>query len=288
MSPLRKKIESASEIFKSPLDGTSLQLYTDRVNDPIAHVVFVHGFADHARRYEHLTAALCKAAFNVYRLDLRGHGASSGPRGFINDFDEYLSDVHESMLRWKASCGDDKPWILIGHSMGGLVVGRYLEVYPRDFFAAVMMSPFLGMRIKVPAWKQVMAKVAARLLPSLSLPNEIDPNILTHDRTAAEAYREDPLVFTNANAKWFVSILEAQRQGFEDVEKVSVPLLVMQAADDMLVEPEETKRFYGLVGKPEKELRMYDDCYHELMQELGKDRIIKEMIAWMYALLPDA
>ena len=288
MSPLRKKIESASETLKSPLDGTSLQLFTDRVNDPIGHVVFVHGFADHGRRYDHLAEALCKAAFNVYRLDLRGHGRSAGARGFINSVDEYLSDVNAAMNHWKSSCKDDKPWILMGHSMGGLVVGRYLEAYPEDQFASVMMSPFLGMAIAVPAWKEVLAKVSAKLLPSLSMPNDIDPNILTHDRTAAEAYREDPLVFNTANSKWFVSIVEAQKKVFEDVDRVAVPLLVMQAADDMLVAAEESKRFYGLVKKPEKELRIYDDCYHELMQEVGKDRIIKELITWVYSILPEA
>ncbi len=279
MAP-KRKVERLAETWKS-FDGTNIRLYSATVRNPLANVVLVHGFADHSGRYEHVVDAFCQAGFNMFRIDLRGHGKSDGARGFINSFDEYLKDINGAKGHWQEHTSNDKPWAIIGHSMGGLVVARYVETYPEDFVAAVLSSPFMGLRLPVPAWKNVMAKLAARFLPTLSLPAGIDPQMLTHDKDVLEAYTEDPLVFTSANARWFVEILSAQQSAFEQADRIKIPMLIMQAADDMLVDPEASRKFYEKITHPEKEFRIYDHCYHELFQELNKKKIIKDVLDWL-------
>lgn len=275
-----KKMEKISESFKTE-DGLNLRLYRASVKNAKGNIVFIHGFADHSARYDYLVEELCSASFNVFQLDLRGHGRSDGPRGGIRTFDDYLTDIRGAVKMWKLEQRSEAPWTLAGHSMGGLIVCRYMEVYADDFSAAALSSPFLGLRIPVPAWKEAAAIIAAKIMPSLSLPSGIDPVVLTHDAAVVDAYRDDPLVFKTANARWFVEISKAQKEVFAQIDRVKAPMLVMQAADDMLVDPAASRRFYEKLKKPEKELKIYDHCYHELFQELNKEKIVKDLVEWI-------
>ena len=279
--PTKRKAEHLNETFTSPVDGIGLKLYRDTVPEPLANLVFIHGFADHANRYNHVVEALNKSAVNVFRLDLRGHGHSQGARGALQDYRQYVTDVKAAADHWKSLTGDDAPWLIMGHSMGGLVVARFIETHPRDFKSAIFSSPFLGLRVPVPVWKRGLAMVVSRVVPNLSMPSGIDPGWISHDRQVVEAYREDPLVFTTATAGWFVATVKAQREVFEDIGKVAIPFSLMQAADDMLVDPETSKRFYHQAPVTDKQMKIYDDCYHELLMEVGRDRIIGDVLAWV-------
>lgn len=56
-------------------------------------VVICHGFAEHCGRYEHIAAALNRAGFVVYALDLQGHGRSEGDRCHVVRFHHYVDDL---------------------------------------------------------------------------------------------------------------------------------------------------------------------------------------------------
>ena len=56
-------------------------------------VVLRHGFAEHCRRYDELSEALLRQGMAVCRIDARGHGRSSGQRGDIASYDDYVYDL---------------------------------------------------------------------------------------------------------------------------------------------------------------------------------------------------
>ena len=72
-----------------------------------------------------------RARLGPVRYDLRGHGQSSGRRGQVSRFDEYLDDT-EVFLDEVRRAQPGKPVFLLGHSMGGLVCARLAEVRPPD------------------------------------------------------------------------------------------------------------------------------------------------------------
>ena len=105
------------------------------VDDGRPPLLFVHGLGHGAWCWEHWLGAAADAGYPAYAVSLRGHGGSPG-RLRTARLGEYVDDVvatAESLPR---------PPVLVGHSLGGLVVQRALARYAAR--AAVLVSPVSG------------------------------------------------------------------------------------------------------------------------------------------------
>ena len=98
-------------------------------------LVFVHGGYTHSGCWDvNFLPFFQKHGYNCHAVDLSGHGKSEGIED-LNSFgiDDYADDVRQVVA------GLSSPPVLIGHSMGGIVVQRYLEKSPAT--AVVMLAP---------------------------------------------------------------------------------------------------------------------------------------------------
>ena len=95
-------------------------------------VLFVHGLGHGAWCWEHWLDGAAEAGHPAYALSLRGHAGSPG-RLRTALLRHYVDDV----VRTASSLG--RPAVLVGHSMGGLVVQRALARYAAP--AAVLVAP---------------------------------------------------------------------------------------------------------------------------------------------------
>ncbi|MFW6206258.1 MAG: alpha/beta fold hydrolase, partial [Gemmatimonadota bacterium] len=143
--------------------------------DPGAVLLLVHGLFEHSRRYDELGRALAHDGIATFAMDLRGHGQSGGRRGHVPRFDRFLDDL-ERFHRQVAASHPGVPPFLLGHSMGGLIVLRYLQQRGPDVVGAVISAPWLGTAVEVPAWQRVLAAVMDRVLPILPFPSDLAPN----------------------------------------------------------------------------------------------------------------
>jgi alpha-beta hydrolase superfamily lysophospholipase len=241
-------------------------------------VYLVHGFAEHCGRYRRLAEDLCARGFSLFSYDLRGHGQSGGRRAHVDSFEDYLEDTAGFTARFPV---EGKPCWLLGHSLGGLIVARYLEERQPDLAGVVLSSPFLGMAVKVPLLKELGAKLLSSLLPALSMSTGLDAGVLSHDQQVVRAYREDPLVSHIATARWFTETLAAQQVVVERAIRVKLPLLVLQAGDDKLSEVETTRRFFARAAAQLKKLQIYEGFYHEIFNEVERQRPLEDLLQFL-------
>ena len=129
-------------------DGVGLHLRTwDAAGTPRGTVVLVHGLGEQIGRYHHVATALAAAGWRLVGYDHRGHGQSGGPRGGLATADDLLQDL-ATVIDHAPTEG---PLVLLGHSMGGAVAGRFvaegLAAEPAPWYrpvdALVMTSPAL-------------------------------------------------------------------------------------------------------------------------------------------------
>ncbi len=243
-------------------------------------LVLVHGYGEHAGRYEEFACWLAENGTSAAAFDLRGHGKSPGKRGHIAAFGEYLEDLHAflTVLRQRFP---DTVLFLLGHSLGGLIVVRYLERYPGSVGGAVLISPALEFAVSVPLWKRALAHAVSHLYPSFSLPSGIAPEALSRDPEVVEAYRRDPLVHRVATARWFVETLRAQREALEEAHRIAAPVLVVYGTADRIISPEVVVRFFEACGSPRKEIFPCDGFYHEPLNEVGKEEVWARVLRWI-------
>lgn len=108
--------------------------YWDYGSDDKPPLVLVHGGLDHARSWDAVAAAL-RDDYHVYALDLRGHGDSQWAPGA-------LYTVAEHVLDMAALCDviSIRPLVLIGHSLGGVIVLQYAGTYPEAVHKVVAIE----------------------------------------------------------------------------------------------------------------------------------------------------
>jgi len=244
---------------------------------PGGTLAIVHGYGEHTGRYREFSRWLAQQGWRVVACDLPGHGRSPGRRGHIRSFSEYLSAV-EGLL---GEARMHPPVFLLGHSLGGLVAARYLELEPGAASGLILSSPFFGLGLPVPAWKRALARMLSRLWPAASLPSGIQPEHLSHDPEVVEAYRTDPLVHRVATARWFTEVLAAQAAALEGAPRIRVPVLLLQGTEDRLAEVAATRAFAAACGSPDLTLKLYGGLYHETLNELDRGRVWQDVLDWL-------
>jgi alpha-beta hydrolase superfamily lysophospholipase len=269
-------------------------------------IVVVHGYCEHRGRYVHVAEHLVRHGYAVLVGDLRGHGESGGERGFIRRFGDYVDDVSALLAEAQrvysaqpesgakegsggavavSEPGGDAAQmpILLGHSMGGLVVLEYVLAHAGAVRAIALSSPFLGIKLRVPAWKRALGLAASLLHPTLRLPNGINPADVSHDPGICQAYASDPLITHEATARWFTETLSAQADVKMRAGRVRTPTLFLEAGDDRIVDSAASQAVFSRIGSSDKTLNVYPGLFHEIFNEAESDRqrVLTDLTTWL-------
>lgn len=261
-------------------NGLKLHTISHIISDEAPTILWVHGFAEHCLRFKEIIDYFVENGFNSVAFDLRGHGKSEGLRAYIQNFQEYLQDLNTVRNYYEQKYPKTK-WILIGHSMGGLVVIRYHQtMYEKNVWQLkVVSSPFLGVSAPVPQWKKSLSKLIVNIYPQISIPSGLNPNHLSHDIKVVENYKNDKLVLKNATAGWYEATMKAIELAFADAHKVRKGLHFLIAGDDKLVDAKATQGFFNQLPKEsEATLKIYPEMYHEIFNEIGKEKVWQDLL----------
>jgi len=267
--------------FVSSKDGARIFWQGFKPSGEIRALVLIsHGLGEHIGRYEHLSAFLESRGYAVFGSDHRGHGRSEGKRGHILRFEQYLDDYkvfRDSVVeRFPA-----KKSFLLGHSLGGLIAVHYVLKYPADFSGLILSSSALKVKIEANQVKLALGRFFSKVLPGITMSNELDPNFISHDQDVVKKYIDDPLVHDRVSARWFTSFVSAIEQAQSRASEIKIPILVMQSGDDRLVDPEGAREFFEKVSSQDKTLKYWDGFYHEMFNEIEKDIVYQFLLEWL-------
>ena len=267
--------------YLSAKDGKKIFWQGWRPADNVkALVIIAHGLGEHIARYAHLAGFLNQKGYAVFGSDHRGHGKTEGKRGHILAFDEYIEDFkvfRDSVVsRFPGKCS-----ILLGHSMGGLIAVHYVLKYPTDFDGLVLSSAGLKVKIEVNPVKLALGRFFSKVLPGITMSNELDPHMISHDREEVRKYIDDPMVHDRVSARWFTSFMAAIEQAQARAGEIKIPILVMQSGDDKLVDPDGAKEFFPKVASADKTLKYWEGFYHEMFNEVEKQKPYQFLLDWI-------
>ncbi len=239
-------------------------------------LLIVHGYLEHAARYDEVARALGARGIAVTAFDLRGHGRSDGARGYVERFTHYLDDLGALLDPLSA------PRFLLGHSLGGLIALRFVQERAPRIHGLILTNPYLERALAVPGWKLAAGRFLGRWAPSVNLPAELDRKLLTHDAAILEAHEKDPLILDNANARWFVEVTAAQ-QAAAAAMRVDVPLLVAIGDADQVASPAFNRRWFEALAAPDKTVRVLPGQFHEVLNEVERPALHQEVGDWILA-----
>lgn len=260
-------------------DGTPLVYDSYEAAAPSAAVLLLHGWSDHAGRWRETGERLRDAGYSAYALDLRGHGRSGGRRGHLSRFSQLLGDLQA--FRRVVRLRTERPQVLVGISFGGLVALRYLETQPSDpITGAVVVSPWLELAFRPPAWKLLAGRALADLWPTLAIPARVEADALSRDPAVNQAYANDPAVHAVMTPGAWREIQWAQRAVAADGHRIESPLLFLLAGEDRLVDAHQARAFADSL-KGAVRVRWYPEMYHEVLHDPQRDMAFGDVLAFL-------
>jgi pimeloyl-ACP methyl ester carboxylesterase len=246
---------------------------------PKKPLLFVHGaFAGAWCWQEHFLPYFAEHGYAAYAVSVRGHGASEGRQQIHH---ARLSDYVQDVASVAASLPE--PPVLVGHSLGGLVVQQYCERHPSA--AAVLMAscPPTGLmgtglywlaqtpvwNLQTLAWMQHSASTITDIRPALAHTWLFSP---TMERAKVEYYAK--------------KIGQESMQAFIDAmfflpnpRKIHTPMLVLGAEQDAIFpwyEVERTARAYNAPCK------IFPNMAHAMMLERDWKHVAHTMLEWLH------
>jgi alpha-beta hydrolase superfamily lysophospholipase len=252
---------------------------------PAAVSALVHGYGDHGVRHTWFGEDMAVRGYGVYAYDLRGHGQSSGTRGQIKRFDDYLDDT-ALFLDEVRRRQPGKPVALLGHSLGGLICTRFAQERPCDVRALILSSPFFALTVQPEPAKLLGAKALSVVWPGRDIGNTLRAEDLSHDRSVVEAYVTDPLVHHVATARWAAETINAQDAAMAAASGITLPLLVLYGKNDEVADGAFAEAFFAATGSADKKLIHYQSFYHELFNEVGRELVFADVAGWLAERLP--
>ncbi len=248
-------------------------------------LIVFHGQGEHGGRYLHFPHYLRSAVDAVRCVDHRGHGRSEGLRGHVDQFSRYSDDAALAIRRLdemlRARFGKSEIHVL-GHSMGGLVALQTLLRFPDlPIRSAAISAPLLKIKVPIPRVKEKVGVMLANIWGSLQMTNEVDANLLTHDRAVADVYRADRLVHDKVTPRFYVELTAAMAEVRKRDSGFDYPLLMLVPLADEIVDPDAALEFFRRFRLRDKALKTYPGLYHEAFNEPEKEAVFEDLRSWI-------
>lgn len=277
--------KDANSFFFQTKDQISLYVKEFPNSDPNAiPILIIHGLGEHSGRYQHVAHFFNRLGFKVACLDLRGHGQSGGARGDVPHCVSMVEDialvVQELSHRYQ-----QKLWIC-AHSMGALFSTRFALQYPNSIAGLILSSPAFS--VKTNWFEKVLFKISHLITPHLGVVHGTNGQYLSHDPQVVHDYQHDQRVHSRISASLFQSMLTSMRYVKAHAKQLSVPMLLLVAGNDLIVNPRGARAFVQqleavIQGSTLSLVTMihYDGFYHEIFNELESQRVFDDIQTWL-------
>ncbi|KAJ9086793.1 hypothetical protein DSO57_1000417 [Entomophthora muscae] len=195
---------SVNIIEKFYRNNIGIDIYTKTwkpINQKIrARIVFVHGFAEHVNRYDHVFYPFAKAGLLVHGFDQIGCG-KTGERakdlGGAMSMERLRIDIDDAINR---TYTPKLPIFLMGHSFGGATVLDYLARGSKRklLYGSVATAPDLELAPETkPNRAAAQGLVALSFVaPNIFIPTNIDAKLVSRDKKEVAKYENDPYTFS--------------------------------------------------------------------------------------------
>ena len=245
-------------------------------------VVLSGGRTEPIEKYFETAGELAGRGFVVLAHDWRGQGLSQRLlpdrlKGHAVSADDFVADYGALIAAFEARL--PKPWLAVGHSMGGCLTALALARGERRFVGAALSAPMLALHTApIPPWA---TRVLARLLTTLGLGALGTPggnetpfadNLLTHDparyaRNVSQIAAHPDLALGPPTWGWlnFAFRAIAELQTGPGAPTVDIPVTLVAAGADRIVDSAGARLVAGRM--PHGRCVEAPGAYHEILQE---------------------
>ncbi|SMP46534.1 Lysophospholipase, alpha-beta hydrolase superfamily [Neorhodopirellula lusitana] len=249
-----------------------------QVDRPTADVICLHGIISHSGWYEASGSHLASAGVNVHLLDRRGSGLSQGPRGDVDCWTTWVSDV----VHYLRGLPNERPKVLMGISWGGILATTIARQYPTLINGLALVCPGLFSR---KAANQVQ-RTALRLANAIGIKKHRvsiplrDPALFTNSSVWQNYIANDPLTLRKITIDFAMNNLTLLDEATQIHHEIAMPVLLMLASNDPITDNEPTRQFVERMGSTDETIIEYFGASHTLEFEDDSSKYFADLAEW--------
>lgn len=249
-------------------------------------VCLVHGLGEHSGRYASVARHFNLLGWAVVGYDHRGHGRSPGQRGGLSQNDDLLHDL-ASVIDTVRHHYPAQRLLVLGHSLGGLTVARFVAAWAtpteeaawrRPVDLCVLSSPALD--IGLSGFQKTLLSLG-RFTPDLAVGNGLKPEWVSSDASVVRDYVDDPLVHDRITGRLTRFMLDSGEVVASRAPTWTVPTLLLYAGADRCVRPAGSARFAASAPAGVVTTHAYPHMAHEVFFEPDRARVLADLQAWL-------
>lgn len=281
---LRAAFAGPHELVRTS-DGKTLfvRRWDARGESPVSVLIF-HGITAHSGPYGPMIAEqLSDASFNVFGMDLRGHGLSDGSRGDYPSRERLVKDLSETVALVRSK---SRRLVVLGHSLGALSAVLAVKNNPEKVDGLVVLSA--ARKVRAGAYAKPKASALLKTLIGVAL---LRGSPLIEYRREGMLGLDDPLFNFRYSARFYsaiygvgaLSVSRMLRSGVIDSPnlrfdgKLRIPLLLGLGDNDELFATESAKEFLAEIECDDKELFVVPGARHAVFPKDGWG----PLVAWL-------
>ncbi len=250
---------------------------------PRAVVVICHGVNSHGGQHAWTAGQLVAAGLAVYAVDLRGRGQSEGERFYVEDIADYVADVR-GLIAIAKERHPGLPVYLLGHSAGG-VVSCTLALDHQDEIDGLICESF-AFQVPAPGFALAAIKGLSHIAPKLGVLT-LKMKDFTRDPEALAVLEADPLTKDESQpAATVAALVRADERLHDNFEQITLPVLILHGTEDHATVCRGSEYFHAHAGSADKTLKLYEGHYHDLLNDIGKEAVMADILGWIEARLP--
>ena len=261
-------------------DGTQLFYRAWIPHEPTRKsLVIFHRGHEHSGRLEDVVRGLHLRGVAIFAWDARGHGQSSGRRGYASTFGQITRDADEFIRHISTTHGMPlRDMVVLGHSVGAVTVTAWVHDYAPPIRAMILVTPALRVKLYVP-----FARQALRLLRMLSrkkprfVSSYVKGRLLTHDEEQARKYDEDPLISRTIAVNVLLGLHDTATRLIADAGAIQTPALVLAGGSDWVVDLNAEREFFDRLGSTIKRMRVFDGMHHDILHEKDRRAVLNDI-----------
>lgn len=270
------------------LDGKGGRIFTRHWEPeaaPRTNLVICHGLNAHSGQYVRAAEDFASRGFAVTAPDLRGRGKSDGERFYMDAVDDYVSDLSLA-IEFGRSKHPELPVYLLGHSAGGVTSVTYTLDHQNRIDGLICED--FAFRVFAPNFALKLLEGASHFVPHahvLSLKMED----FSRDPDWVSQLKADPLTHGEVQPIQTVAALARAAERLErEFDRITLPVLILHGTADRVTRPDGSEQFYREAGSSDKTLKLYEGHFHDLLNDLGREQVMDDIVEWIDERLPRA
>lgn len=267
------------------LRGTGGRIFTRRWeggDTRRANLVICPGLNSHSGQYTRVGEEFASRGFGVTAVDLRGRGKSDGERFYVNNIDEYVSDLSLAIESARHR-RPDLPVYLLGHSAGGVTAATYALDH-QDRIAGLICEDF-AFRVFAPDVALKLIEGASHIAPHLHV-LKLKMEDFSRDRDWVARLNADPKTKgENQPAQTVAALARADERLEREFNRITLPVLILHGTADKVTRPDGSEQFYREAGSRDKTLKLYQGSYHDPLNDLDRGEVLNDIVGWIEARL---